>query len=154
MKLGSFMMRLHRILDCDHTPFLHTHPFWYISIVLRGGYTEIILKEDGSLYSVFHGPGSIIFRRPDTAHRIQAVEPNCMTLFFAWYRSSNVEQTWKLLRHPMVKTPVGYHDHPDGVYVFPDGFRRRHKGMWYALRQTPGDAELCSALSIHQNIEL
>lgn len=152
MKIGRFMMRLHRLLDCDRTPFLHTHPFWYISIVLRGGYTEQILKSDGSLYSVFHGPGSIIFRSPDVAHRISSVESNCTTLFLTWYRHSNVEQTWKLLRHPAIKTPAEYHNPPDGIYMFDEGFRRRHKGMWYALRKTPADAELCSALSIHQNI--
>ena len=70
---GRFMLRLHRILSPDGTPFLHTHPFWYVSVVLRGGYTERFLRPDGTLAKRRHGPGAVIVRRPDTAHRIDSV---------------------------------------------------------------------------------
>lgn len=29
-------VRIHDILTGDVTPYLHNHPFWYVSIVLRG----------------------------------------------------------------------------------------------------------------------
>lgn len=152
MKLGPFMMRVHRVLTADLTPFLHTHPFAYISIILRGGYTEQVLKADGTLHVQVHTRGSIIFRSAKTAHRIIAVEPRCTTLFLAWRTAPRHEQGWELIRHPKIKAPKEYIDAPDGVYAFLNGFRRRHKGMWYALRDTPAEAEMCSTLSIHQNL--
>lgn len=151
--LGRVMVRLHRILDIDRTPFLHSHPFHYISLVLRGGYDERVLGQDGALKLVKRKAGSIVFRRAGQLHRIDAVQGQCTTLFFTWsLPGGTMTQNWTLQRHAEVAAPVGYRDAPDGVYAVPDGFRKRFEGFWYALRASALDAQACTRVSIHQHL--
>lgn len=147
------MARIHRILDVDRTPFLHTHPFWYVSIVLRGGYDERIIQSDGKLKTIKRRAGSIVFRRANVAHRIDNVHGDCTTLFLTW-KLAGPDQNWKLLRHPDVARPQGYNDYPDGLYRVAGGFRLRRGGSWFAKRDTIADAVVCDRLSIHQNIDM
>lgn len=82
LRIGAFHARIHDILSIDQTPFLHNHPFWYISIILRGGYTEQVEAADGTLMVKTHRVGSVISRKDGTYHRIIAVQPGTKTLFF------------------------------------------------------------------------
>lgn len=79
LQLGKLHIRLHKIKSADKTPFKHSHPFHYVSVILRGGYTE---KIDGEIKT--HTVGRIIIRRNTTMHRIQSVQPGTVTLFFTW----------------------------------------------------------------------
>lgn len=82
-KLGRLHIRLHKITSTDITPFQHTHPYAYISIVLSGGYLERIR------HTLMSNPaGSVIFRRSTTPHRICEILPNTKTLFIAWSTKS------------------------------------------------------------------
>ena len=63
---------LHQILKSDDDRALHDHPWWNISIVLKGGYVEHL---PGGV-SKWRGPGSIIFRKATAAHRLQLSERN------------------------------------------------------------------------------
>lgn len=148
---GRFMARIHHILDIDRTPFLHSHPFGYISIILRGGYDERVLLPDGSLKVIRRRAGSIVFRSAHVMHRIDAVHGRCTTLFLA-LRLRGSGQNWSLCRHNDVAAPSGYVEHPDGLYQLPDGWRRRAQGVWYALRPTRTEAAQCDRISIHQVI--
>lgn len=149
-QLGRLKVRVHDILTADETPFLHTHPFNYVSVVLSGGYTEQLLC-DGNLVERSYKTGSVITHTNKTYHRISAVLPNTKTLFFAW-DTTNGEQGWSLIRHPNIETPPQYIDVPDGVFWVGKGFRKRANGMWYALRNTAESAKQCDRLSIHQCI--
>ena len=93
---GHLKVRWHRILNSDQTPFFHSHPFHYLSIVLWGSYTEQI-NNRGELIIKTHRIGSIILRRAQTPHRIQQ-STNCRTLFFAW----NTRHKRMLYSHPEV----------------------------------------------------
>lgn len=146
MKLDRFMIRRHHILDVDRTPFLHSHPFAYVSIVTSGGYTELVL-ENGKLVERKHTRWSVIIRSPKTLHRITAVEPNTKTIFFVWKTG-----TWSLERHPEVPTPPEYNDVPDGMYVFTGGYRKRLDGVWYTLQPSYKEAAASTTYSIHQNL--
>jgi hypothetical protein len=150
--IGRLMVRLHRILTPDGTPYLHTHPFSYVSIVLRGGYTEQYQSSNGSLVACRHRAGAIIIRRATTAHRIQAVAPSCLTLFLAW-KKKGLGQGWTLVRHPDITVPAAYVAWSDGLYAVSGGYRRRHGGFWYAKRDTPEAAKRCDRLSIHQLVD-
>ena len=79
LKLGRLHIRVHSILVPDGTPFLHTHPFHYISLILSGGYAEKLKNQ-----TCVHRRGSLIFRKAATAHQITAVQPNTKTLFITW----------------------------------------------------------------------
>lgn len=64
--------RVHQILRSDQDRHYHDHPWWYISIVLRGGYFEVTpCGECGISERKWRGPGSIAFRRASSWHRLE-----------------------------------------------------------------------------------
>lgn len=74
-------IRLHHILRSDNDRHLHDHPCWNVSVVLKGGYFEIMpmvqknpavfVEGDQELtFKVWRGPGSIVFRRASARHKI------------------------------------------------------------------------------------
>lgn len=88
LKVGRLHIRVHSILVPDGTPFLHTHPFHYASLILSGGYTEKLRSK-----SLTHKMGSLILRSANTPHQITHVEPNTRTLFVTWETAS---KKWSL----------------------------------------------------------
>ena len=70
-----FNIYLHNILRPDDDRALHDHPWWNVSIVLRGGYVETTADAETSRF-----PGSIILRPPIAAHRLTPFG-SCWTLF-------------------------------------------------------------------------
>lgn len=68
-----FGIKVHRILRADWARHRHDHPWWFLSVVVRGGYVEDVL---GS-----HRPVRWVnFKRSGDAHRIVRVEPATWTL--------------------------------------------------------------------------
>jgi hypothetical protein len=102
-------IRFHRIKRPDITPFLHTHPFDYLSIVLWGGYTECLENRE-----ISHGKLSFIFRKKTTAHRIVAVRPGTLTLFFTW---KSKEKHWEFKDCPVEHPAPDWINYPEGVYA-------------------------------------
>lgn len=82
IRIGAFHLRVHRILSEDKTPFLHTHPFCYFSLVMFGGYDELVESKTGELRLNRRRLGSIVFRSRKHAHQIIKVYPGTITLFF------------------------------------------------------------------------
>lgn len=158
LRVGRLSVRLHSIDSADETPFLHSHPYSYLSVVIRGGYTERTVLPTGRLVARSWSFGSLIFRGASVYHRIDAVRPGTKTLFFAWEKSSGKsrKQEWALRRHPQVQVPPQYRDAPSGVYFSmlsgqPE-YRRREGGVWYAARRDYMRALYTPVVSIRQNI--
>ena len=61
-----FNIYLHNMLRDDDPRALHDHPWWNVSIILRGGYWEHRLNQK----PVWRGPGRVVFRRATAAHRL------------------------------------------------------------------------------------
>lgn len=57
---------LHKFLKSDEDEALHDHPWNWCSIILKGHYTEH--RQDGTSR---RGPGSIVLRKPEVAHRVE-----------------------------------------------------------------------------------
>lgn len=82
---------LHRVLRSDDDRALHCHPWPNISIVLWGGYYEwvpvyqrgYVEGWDRRTIRRWRGIGSVVFRKADTAHRLELPR-------------YPVEQTWTL----------------------------------------------------------
>lgn len=106
-RFGRLHARLHEIKSDDATPFLHSHPFSYISIILRGKYTEVLESKE-----INHKRFSIIFRSSKTFHRIINVDPNTITLFIALTTKSN---KWELKKTNIVVD--GWKSYKAGVYI-------------------------------------
>lgn len=68
-------LSLHHFHRSDEDQELHTHPWaWAIALQLAGGYSEERRVGNGVVRTRF-GPGSIVFLRADTAHRVDLLDP-------------------------------------------------------------------------------
>lgn len=83
---------LHEILRSDDDRALHDHPWFNASVVLKGGYREVMPASRPSndwplppQWSTWRAPGSIVLRRPTAAHRLEIDEgptgQPCWSLF-------------------------------------------------------------------------
>ena len=61
-----FNVYLHKIVRDDDDRALHDHPWWNVSIILKGCYWEVL----GPGLTKFRKRGSMVFRRPTAAHRL------------------------------------------------------------------------------------
>ena len=62
-----FNVYLHHFCKSDDDRALHDHPYWNVSILLRGRYREHM--QDGTM--VVRRAGNVVFRGAEAAHRIQ-----------------------------------------------------------------------------------
>lgn len=147
-RVGAFHVRMHNIITGDNTPFLHNHPFNYMSVVISGGYSEQVLIDD-SIVVKHHRVGSVILRNSSTYHRIKEVLPGCKTIFFAFGSA-----LWCLKRHKDVVCPAEYK-----VPVAPGVYRRelsgcsryaRFDGFWRVSSNSIYEAMMQVRPSIHQ----
>lgn len=94
-----FNIYLHQILRDDDDRALHDHPWVNISVLLSGGYWEIIPNK-----LIWRKAGSIVFRRAKQAHRLQ-LERN----FDSSGRVTGVKPAWSLfLTGPRIRE-WGFH---------------------------------------------
>jgi hypothetical protein len=69
-------VRVHHIKQSDKGRDYHNHPFYFITVILRGGYTEHIPEYDSNGFfigekSTFYEPGTILLRKPKHFHRLE-----------------------------------------------------------------------------------
>ncbi len=83
IKTPWFSIKLHWIHRPDGDRHIHTHPWYFVSFVLRGGYKELESKnperEDGKLRIV----NWFNYKNLITAHRIIEIKPNTLTLILS-----------------------------------------------------------------------
>lgn len=73
---------VHEVLRSDDDRALHDHPWVNCSIVLAGGYHEHCIAAGGIHRRTWRGAGSMVFRRPRSAHRLEVPERGrAITLF-------------------------------------------------------------------------
>lgn len=68
-----FNIYLHEIVRSDDDRALHDHPWINCSILLAGGYAEHTIDAGGIHHRRVRGAGSVTFRRPGAAHRLEVV---------------------------------------------------------------------------------
>lgn len=73
-----FKIFLHHILRSDEDPERHDHPWHFVSLILRGGYYEI-LKGGGRLVR----PGQVVRHRATDSHRLLLDRPS-WSLVIVW----------------------------------------------------------------------
>lgn len=61
---------LHNMLRDDDDRALHDHPWWNVSIILKGGYLEWLSHRGDPVNCIWRGPWSFVFRKPTCAHRL------------------------------------------------------------------------------------
>ncbi|MFT4129946.1 hypothetical protein [Labrys sp. (in: a-proteobacteria)] len=76
-----FNVYLHHFLRSDDDRALHDHPWWNLSILLRGEYTEHTIADGGVNVRTVRKSGQFKFRGASSAHRIELHAGPCWTLF-------------------------------------------------------------------------
>ena len=74
---------LHKFMRDDDDRALHDHPWWFVSVMLRGSYSEWLPEMfNGEEFTWPHRrrAPSIIFRRADARHRVTLPAGPCWTL--------------------------------------------------------------------------
>ena len=101
-------IRVHHILRSDNAREHHDHPWAYLTVILKGGYTEVTLDYDKSGLFLgerrrFYGPGSILWRPAKSWHRLEVntAGEGCWTLFI----TGKYQQKWGFLKTPFMKIP-------------------------------------------------
>jgi len=73
---------LHKIVRSDD-PFMHDHPWPFVTVVLKGGYWEHSFDKNGNEIKNWKGPGSVIKRSAKEYHWLELDnEQPATTLFF------------------------------------------------------------------------
>lgn len=70
LRFCGWQLALHKMMRDDDDRALHDHRAWNISFVLRGGYLEWFSHRGAPTNCVWRPPGSVIFRRAATPHRL------------------------------------------------------------------------------------
>lgn len=84
-----FNTYLHHVLRSDDDRALHDHPWLNVSVVIAGGYWEVVPQWQPSAFEpvppterLWRGPGSIVVRWPSSAHRLEIEDGKpCWSLF-------------------------------------------------------------------------
>lgn len=76
---------LHHLCQPDADRWAHDHPWWFLAIVLRGGYTQQRSTRQGGMRTTTVRRLNVIGRR--TFHRIETVEPDTWTLVLTGRRN-------------------------------------------------------------------
>jgi len=142
LKIGKLHIRLHRITDKDKTTLYHNHPFKYISIILKGGYSEKYLV-NGIEKIAKHGFLSIIIRDNTVFHRIESIDSETTTLFIAYGNYG-----WHAIN---TETSDG-----DGLYKRTingiSKWSKKENGIWFIGHTCRNKANEEIRHSIHQHI--
>lgn len=96
---------LHHFHDSDKGPELHNHPWeWSFGMILTGGYSEERRMPDDSVEAREVNPGSINYITSKIFHRVDLLEKDAWTLFFAgprtndwgfWDRNTKEYKDWR-----------------------------------------------------------
>jgi hypothetical protein len=76
-----FNIYLHHFMRSDDDRALHDHPWWNLSVLLRGRYVEHTIDAGGINVRTERSAGRMKFRTASSAHRIELVDGPCWTLF-------------------------------------------------------------------------
>lgn len=72
---GKWSLRLHHWYSSDDVRAYHDHPWWFLTLVLRGGYTD--LSDAGRERMT---PGTVRYRPAEHRHTVLVDSGGCWTL--------------------------------------------------------------------------
>lgn len=75
INFGVCSVRFHRWFYSDDPRHLHDHPWWYLTLVLRGGYVDVSPSGEDVLL-----PGSVRWRPAEHRHTVRVNPGGCWTL--------------------------------------------------------------------------
>jgi hypothetical protein len=117
-----FNIYLHKMLRDDDDRALHDHPWANVSVILQGGYVEHLPNRTKR-----RRPGSVVFRRAATPHRLSLLKANPADRDYAMRPSWSLFITGPVVRSWGFWCPNGWTHWRDFVSVR-EGGNERGKG--------------------------
>lgn len=109
-----FNVYLHHFKRSDDDRALHDHPWWNLSILLRGSYTEHTVNAGGINVRDIRTAGQMKFRYASAAHRVELHDGDCWTLFITgprireWgFHCPNGWRHWQVFTKPGNSSEIG-----------------------------------------------
>jgi len=126
-RFGS--IRIHNWLKEDDARHAHSHPYWFITFVLKGGYTDVSQDESGKETKEVLRALTCRYRPSNHMHQVLEVMPNTWTLLITgpsihrWgFKVGN-----KIIKRDKYFATWGHHNPCDedgkSVRIKPDGTR-------------------------------
>ncbi len=141
LKIGKLHIRLHTIIDKDRSSLYHNHPFNYLSIILKGGYSETLIENNEEKIHK-HKFLSIIKRKHTVYHRIDELNGETITLFITFGNYG-----WKAFNTKDEKEN-------DGVFLRfindKEKWAKKENGIWFIGHDDINKAKTETRHSIHQ----
>ena len=75
LETSFFTVRLHHWLHSDDTRHMHDHPWWFITMVLKGSYVDLSPNKNELMI-----PGMIRFRPANHQHSVKVGSGGCWTI--------------------------------------------------------------------------
>lgn len=82
---------LNRLFEGDKTNDYHSHPKHFISFIVRGAYTQDVIKADGRQYTERCCWINLV--NANDMHNVYNIAPNTWTIMFVWPFSKNKGMT-------------------------------------------------------------
>lgn len=96
-----FSLRLHHFLRPDDMRSLHDHPWWFVTLVLRGRYIDRA-EIDGTAVEDHLRPGSVRFRPSHHRHAVDTA--GCWTLVL----TGRINRRWGFWDHGIFRPVADY----------------------------------------------
>ena len=75
ISFGLFSIRIHNWISSDDDRHFHDHPWSFITLVLRGGYTDVSPSGEHRMT-----PGKVAYRHALHQHTVQVDKGGCLTI--------------------------------------------------------------------------
>ena len=89
MKTPWFNLYLHRLWAPNPHPQCHDHPWWFYTLILKGGYLE---TQEGVVWT-WRSPGTILYRPAEFKHNVVTLKTPVWSLVLTGPR----EREWGFL---------------------------------------------------------
>ena len=108
--LFGYSFRIHYWLRSDDKRYMHNHPWWFITFVLKGNYTDVYLK-DNIIQKDYLSRWSIRYRSSKHTHYVEIPKEGCITILFTG-RKLNQWGFWVNNRYMRINRFFKQHGHP------------------------------------------
>jgi hypothetical protein len=105
LNLNRFAIRIHRWHRSDDKRYLHDHPFWFITMVIKGSYTDVS-ESNGAIIRDQLKVGSIRFRPALHKHYVDVPKSGATTLLITGPPIRN----WGFYVNGKFKRPLKFFD--------------------------------------------
>lgn len=99
----GFSIRIHKWLRSDDKRHMHTHPWWFMTFVLKGSYTDVSMK-DGVTVKDEVKRFSMRYRAANHLHYVDVPKEGCISILI----TGRPKNKWGFWVNNSIKRPLRY----------------------------------------------